>query len=121
MKLLLALTLLTLSMYSADTAGTWSGTMRVTATGEKPVDVAAVLVLEESASGITGTFTPAGKAPETIRNAKLDGDKLSFEITSTPAVKFEGQIAAGTLKAAAAFKAQGERQVTIALDLKRGQ
>ena len=85
MKLLLALTLLTLSMYAADTAGTWSGTMHVTATGEKPMDVTAVLVLEESASGITGTLTPAGKAPETIHNATRNGDKLSFEITSTPA------------------------------------
>ena|SRR5689334_23306792 len=129
MKTLASLMLLALSAYAADNvAGKWSGNMHVTASGEQDQNVTAVLLLHQDGTELTGTLTPAGKDPEPIQKARIDGNKLSFELTKgnrsenvTP-VKFDGQLAGEALKLTAEFSgrfADGERRITVTLDLKR--
>src|SRR5579859_7164376 len=85
LKWILPITLLALTAHAADIAGKWSGIIEIDASGgkiETPVD----LYLEQKAGALTGKIGRRDD-PESveIRNAKLEGDKVTFESSSTEA------------------------------------
>ena len=127
MKTIACLLLVVLSAYAADNiAGTWSGNMHVTASGEQDHNGPAVLLLHHDGAELTGALTPAGKDPEPIQKVRIDGNMVSFEVgggDGNPSpIKFDGKRAGDTLKLTAEFSggfAGGERRVKVTLDLRR--
>ena len=84
--------LATFSLVAADLSGTWKGSME---TQIGPTDVAITI---RPGTALAGTIH-AGEYEGMIENAKLDGDKISFETTIGPGkVAFEGTIAADEMK-----------------------
>jgi len=117
MKTVACFLLTVFSTFAADSiAGKWFGKMHVAASGEQDVDVAAVLVLQQDGSALTGTLTPAGKDPQPIQQGRIDGDKVSFELP--PSSKFAGTLVGDTLRLSSEFRF-AERQIIVKLDLKR--
>ena len=85
LKWILPVTLLALTAHGADIAGKWSGLIVVDDSGSKietPVD----LYLEQKAGALTGKIGRSDHAESVeIRNAKVEGDKVTFESSSTEA------------------------------------
>ena len=85
LKWILPITLLALAAHAGDIAGKWSGIIEVDDSGgkiETPVD----LYLEQKGGALTGKIGRRND-PESveIRNARLEGDKVTFESSSTEA------------------------------------
>jgi hypothetical protein len=79
-KLFWILPCLALALSAADVTGKWSGTIDVEDAGST-TEVHVEFV--QKAGAISGTIGRAGGADEgTIRNGKVDGAKISFEVVS---------------------------------------
>jgi hypothetical protein len=81
MKTLICLLLLTgLTLSAADLTGKWSGKFDITtADGENKPD-SAVMNLKVDGTKVMGTAGPNEDQQWAIRNGKLDGGKLTFEV-----------------------------------------
>jgi len=95
MRLLLIITLatmVTLSVIAADLAGTWKGSMQ-TQMGDTPVTI----IIHPGAALAGKVQIAQYEAP--IENARLSGDKLSFEINIEHGkVTYEGTVAGDQMK-----------------------
>jgi len=91
--LILAITAIaTFSLIAADLAGTWKGSMETQA-GET-----AVIITIQPGAALAGPVQ-AGDYDGPIENAKVAGDKISFETTFGPGkVTFDGTVAGDELK-----------------------
>src|ERR1700730_17979754 len=79
LKWVLPITLLALTAHGADIAGKWSGTIVIDDSGGK-IEVPIDLALEQNAGALSGKIGRSQDAERVeIRNAKVDGDKLTFE------------------------------------------
>ena len=80
-KAFLLLPCLALALSGADISGKWSGTIDIEDSGSStPVEVELV----QKADVLSGKMGRAGQADEaTIRNGKVEGAKVSFEVIST--------------------------------------
>jgi hypothetical protein len=79
--------ILTLSLIAADLAGTWKGSM------ETQIGATDVTITLRPGADLAGTVK-VGEYEAPIENAKLAGDKLSFEINIDPGkVTYEGTVA----------------------------
>jgi hypothetical protein len=78
-------TLLALTAQAANLAGKWSGVIEIDDSGGK-IETPVELTLEQKAGAVSGKIGRRDN-PETveIRNAKIDGDKLTFQSSSTEA------------------------------------
>jgi hypothetical protein len=85
LKWILPLTLLALTAQAAGVAGKWSGLIVVDDSGGK-IETPVELYLEQKAGAVSGKIGRRDN-PETveIRNAKMEGDKLTFQSSSTEA------------------------------------
>ncbi len=101
---------------AADPSGKWSWTFKA---GKKDAqkDVTATADLKLENGQLTGTVSPPGKksAPLTIKDAKVDGDTVSFkvtaeangkEVTSEYSGKLEGDAITGKISMSAGGKAR---------------
>ena len=93
MKKLLLLPCLAAALMAADVSGTWKGSVVVDdPDGGSTIDTKVSAELRQNADAITGTIgRQEDKEGESIRNARMDGDRLTFEVSSTEAnglVKF---------------------------------
>jgi hypothetical protein len=93
MKKLWLLPCLAATLMAADVSGKWTGTVNVEdPTGGPNIEVRVRADLLQKADAITGAIgRQEDQQGETIRNAKLDGRRLTFEVSSTEAnglVKF---------------------------------
>jgi hypothetical protein len=93
MKKLWLLPCLAATLMAADVSGKWTGTVNVEdPTGGPNIEVRVRADLLQKADAITGAIgRQEDQQGETIRNAKLDGKRLTFEVSSTEAnglVKF---------------------------------
>jgi|SRR5579863_4716206 len=71
---------LALSLYGADVSGKWSGTIDIEDAGSStPVQVELV----QKADVLSGKVGHAGGDSEAIRNGKVEGAKVSFEVFSS--------------------------------------
>jgi hypothetical protein len=78
---------------AADVSGKWTGTVNVEdPTGGPNIEVRVRADLQQKVDAITGAIgRQEDQQGENIRNAKLDGKRLTFEVSSTEAnglVKF---------------------------------
>jgi hypothetical protein len=98
-------TLLALTAHAANLAGKWSGTIEINDSGGKIVE----LYLEQKGGVLSGKIGRSND-PESveIRNAKVEGDKVTFEASSIEAsasMKFSltvrGERMLGEMKGAA--------------------
>jgi hypothetical protein len=93
MKKLWLLPCLAATLMAADVSGKWTGTVNVEdPSGGPNIEVRVRADLRQTADAITGAIgRQEDQTGETIRNATLDGKRLSFEVSSTEAnglVKF---------------------------------
>jgi hypothetical protein len=100
--------LLALTAHGANLAGKWSGTIEIDDSGGK-IQTPVELYLEQKGGALSGKIGRS-KDPESveIRNAKVEGDKVTFEASSTEAsaaMKFSltvrGEQMLGEMKGAA--------------------
>jgi len=83
LKWILPIALLALSAHGANVAGKWSGTIVIDDSGGK-IEVPIELSLEQKAGALSGKIGRSKDAESVeIRNAKVEGDKLTFESSST--------------------------------------
>jgi hypothetical protein len=82
---ILPITLLALTASAANVAGKWSGIIEIDDSGGK-IETPVELYLEQKAGTLSGKIGRSNN-PETvdIRNAKVEGDKLTFESSSAEA------------------------------------
>jgi len=82
---ILPITLLALTASAANLAGKWSGIIEIDDSGGK-IETPVELYLEQKAGALSGKIGRSNN-PESveIRNAKVDGDKLTFDTSSTEA------------------------------------
>jgi len=82
---ILPITLLALTAYAANFAGKWSGVIEIDDSGGK-IETPVELYLEQKAGTLSGKIGRSNN-PESveIRNAKVEGDKLTFDSSSTEA------------------------------------
>jgi hypothetical protein len=82
LKWILPITLLALTAHAADVAGNWSGAIIIDDSGGK-IEVPIDLSLEQRAGALSGKIGRSKDAERVeIRNAKVDGDKVTFESSS---------------------------------------
>lgn len=67
---------------SADVSGRWTGEMRQQQASGDVARVALVFALQQTAGRITGTAGQAEGTGQAIRDAKLEGERLSFAVTA---------------------------------------
>ncbi|MGC9945798.1 MAG: hypothetical protein ABSF64_05455 [Bryobacteraceae bacterium] len=94
MKKLLVLPCLAAALMAADVSGTWKGNVVVDdPTSGSTVDTQVRAELRQKADAVTGTIgRQEDQEGESIKNAKLDGKRLTFEVSSAEAsglIKFE--------------------------------
>ncbi len=81
-RVLFVLLLSVVGLSAADFSGKWAGELRATKSeAERPNPDTHYLVLEQNGPTVTGTAGPMRDAQFDIQNAKLDGSRLTFEIT----------------------------------------
>jgi len=97
MKLLLKITslaVLTFSLFAADLAGTWRGSMN-TQMGQT-----GIAIIFQPGTALTGKVE-AGEYGGPIEDAKLEGDNISFVANIGPGtLKFKGTVAGDEMKLA---------------------
>jgi hypothetical protein len=85
LKLILPITLLALTAAAANLAGKWTGVIEINDSGGK-IETPVELYLEQKAGTLSGKIGRTNN-PESveIRNAKVEGDKLTFDSSSIEA------------------------------------
>jgi len=96
MKFLLFLIInaaLTVCLHAADVTGTWVGSF------ETQMGAMENTIVIKTASPLAGTVATPQFAAVAMENAKLDGDKISFEVTTDYGkVAYSGTVAADEMK-----------------------
>jgi len=103
-KLMCLLALSALTLGAADLTGKWSGNFDITnSSGETKADHA-YMDLKEEGGNVTGTAGPDSEKQYALRNGKLDGKKLTFEVVMDDGgilsfeLTFDGEVIEGTCK-----------------------
>jgi hypothetical protein len=78
-RLLSILAVFTLSLCAADLTGKWSGTIQVKKDGDAKTEPALVILKQEGAV-LTGSGGPHEGEQHAMRNGKVEGNKITFEI-----------------------------------------
>src|SRR5690348_11234100 len=78
-RLLSILVVFKLSLCAADLTGKWTGTIEIKRNGEAKAEPALVILKQEGAV-LTGSGGPNEGEQHPMRNGKVDGNKVTFEI-----------------------------------------
>jgi len=78
-RLLTILVVSALSLCAADLTGKWAGTVEVKHDGESKTEPALV-ILKQTGMALTGSGGPNESEQHEMRNGKVDGNKVTFEI-----------------------------------------
>jgi hypothetical protein len=92
--LLVCLSLCASSLPAADVTGTWVGTLEYEGGAAK----SAYLILKQTGSELTGTAGPSEEKQTAIRNGKVDGNEVSFEMQASRLMKFTLRLVDGRLQ-----------------------
>jgi hypothetical protein len=104
--------LTTIMAFAADVTGTWKGEANPNGKGGPPT-----FTFKMDGSMLTGSQTMRGNEVQ-ISNAKMDGDKIWFEVSvdmgdkGKQTTKYSGTVSGGTMKLSAE-SARGTRDVTL--------
>lgn len=117
---MLFLLLLTPSLIaSEDLSGTWTGAFNITMSNGESKEDEAYLVLKQAGTELTGTAGPNVDKQWPIQKAKIEGNRVTFEVQSDePVIKFDLTLAGGRLKGEATAEHQG-MSMKAAVDLQR--
>ena len=103
----------TVMALAADVTGTWKGEANPNGKGGPPT-----FMFKQDGSKLTGTTSGRGGDIE-ISNGKVDGDKVSFEVTRDMGdkgkftTKYSGSVSGTTMKLTAETEGRGSRDVTL--------
>lgn len=78
-RALLIAVLLAVRAMASDVTGTWSGTFKVS--GADHI-VPQIITLKQEGDKLTGSAGPDGEEQYPIENGKVDGERVTFEVTS---------------------------------------
>ena len=109
---IIALLLLVVPMFAAaDVAGKWSGSFQTTRPDGKVSDEKIVMNFTQKDVDVTGTAGPTADMQQAIRNGKVTGDKLAFEMTTPDGAvtSFALTLANGHLKGEASAELRGTK------------
>jgi len=101
----------TIMALAADVTGTWKGEANPNGKGQPPN-----FTFKQDGSSLTGSTQMRGNSVD-ISNGKVDGDKISFEVTfegqnGKMTTKYSGTVSGTTMKLSAE-SARGTREVTL--------
>ncbi|HEY2932109.1 MAG TPA: hypothetical protein VGK99_10215 [Acidobacteriota bacterium] len=114
---ILCVALSSLVLLGADISGKWSGSFVTTNPEGETRQDKAFLKLKQEGSEITGTAGPNEEKQWAIRNGKIDGTRITFEVqTDEPLMKFDLQVVDGRIKGEAKAEKDG-RTLKATLDL----
>jgi hypothetical protein len=116
MKTLACTLLLALCAFAADATGKWSGTF----TTEEGNPGTGVVVIKQTGTEITGTAGPSMDEQLPIANGKIEGDKVTFEVShpSGMTLKMSLVLDGDSLKGDVTANREGQ-SMKAKLDLKR--
>jgi hypothetical protein len=108
-----------LALAAADVTGVWSGDFEMTRNGETRPD-RVHMQLKQDGTSVTGTAGPGEDRQWQISNAKLSGDKLTFDVVIPDGgvMKFDLTVEADRMKGSALGE-RGEERMTVKVDVKR--
>ena len=119
MKRFLVISLVAAVAFAADLTGKWTGTFQDMSEGANGGSDTAYMDLKVSGQAVTGTVGPNESSQMEIRNGKLEGTKLTFEVARGDLVmKFDLVFDGETIKGTVSGESGGE-QHKAKLDLKR--
>lgn len=125
MKTLICLLLLTgLTLSAGELTGKWTGKFDITmASGENKPDTA-VMNLKIDGTKVTGTAGPNDDQQWTIKNGKLEGGKLTFEVSpegdgNSGLIVFDLVFDGDTIHGSAAGTDDNGEKMTAKIDLQR--
>jgi hypothetical protein len=104
MKALLCVLLaLTIRLSAADLAGTWTGSLTVTGPGGRAESERCLATLRQHGSRITGSVGPDRSVQWKIRNGKLVGARVTFDVLPPEGgrLRFDLRLAGDQLKGGA--------------------
>lgn len=103
-----------------DLTGKWSGSFIMTFNGDTRDDVAE-MTLTQKGTVLTGTVGPNADQQWAIENGKVDGTKVTFDVTADgPVIKFTLTLVDGRLKGDAAASMDGQ-SMTAKVDVGRAK
>ena len=108
MRLIAAILLSAVLAWGADVSGNWAGKTRLSLSGHVEEDTM-FLTLQQAGEVVTGTAGPAIDRQAAIRNGKIDGNHLTFELPVPDGVfQFDVNLEDGKLKGSIVANAQGQ-------------
>jgi hypothetical protein len=120
-RLFCALLLFAFALNAAELTGKWSGGFDVTnSSGETKADTA-YMDLKVQNGVVTGTAGPSADKQWSLRNGRLDGEKLTFEVATDEGgvlvfdLTFDGEAITGTCSGSG----NGGEKMSAQLHLKR--
>ena len=120
---LIVLLLLLVPVFAApDIAGKWSGSFQaLRPDGGRSADDKIFMTFTQKDAEVSGTAGPTAELQQPIRNGKMSGDKLAFEITTAyrVVVLFALTLTDGHLKGGASGEFNGTK-LTATVDATRG-
>lgn len=122
MKTMLCFLLLSmLTATAADLTGKWAGSFDVTNSGGQKAETA-FMNLTLNGNAVTGTAGPNAEEQMAIRNGKLEGNKLTFDIENgDESISFDLVFDGDTIRGIAKGKGPGAQQWSAKLNLKRAR
>lgn len=92
---------LTLPLAAADISGKWSGTIEIADAGGSPVEATVRAEFAQKSDSVSGKMGRAGDDDSPIRNGKVEGEEISFEVMSpetTRPMRFKLKLVGGRLE-----------------------
>ena len=120
-KLLCSLLFSALALGAAELTGKWSGSFDIaTSNGETKADTA-YMDLKEKDGEVTGTAGPNAEKQWSLRQGKLDGQKLTFEVPMDDGglLVFDLTFDGTTIRGTCAGTGKGGEKMSAKLNLKQ--
>jgi len=120
LRLLAAILLSATLALAADVSGNWSGKTRLSLNGRVEEDTM-YLALQQAGSSVTGTAGPTAQEQAAIRNGRIDGNRVTFELPVPNGVfQFDVNLEGDKLKGGIVATAQGQSfQATVEVERKK--
>lgn len=107
------------TLAAADLTGKWAGSFDVTNSGGQKAETA-FMNLKLSGNTVTGTAGPNAGEQMAIRNGKLEGSKLTFDVENDgESISFDLVFDGDTIRGTATGKGPGDQHWSAKLNLKR--
>ena len=107
------------TLTASDLTGKWAGSFDVTNAGGQKAETA-FMNLKLSGNTVTGTAGPNAREQMAIRNGKLEGSKLTFDVENNgESISFDLVFDGDTIRGIATGKGPGAQQWSAKLNLKR--